>query len=323
MQRDSRLKTFRQMVRDLPSDGTCALCLKQKELRSSHILSASFSKTLNRDKFGKRIVEGNTPVQTSLNFPLLCGCCEENVSAFETSFINGVHTPLSQEADSKHIRDLDLLFCDSIVWRVIQAVITRYAFGFRHDMNVKQLRSMLRLSKALRVSLAQLRPDQGCVRFVCPDFRLPNIGKRAESFFRMSVAADFFFNGEVLFFFVVLPGGILLVMIFDATGGVHHLWRNAQVLKESIQIKPRSYAINDGYFAIYLQVLVNAHSRGEQTEENMRRLATQMDVKKMLRSKTFSAIVRDAIVPSPKLAKELIVARGDLELDDFSAQVLE
>jgi len=286
------------------------------------VISGAFFRELAFEKLGKRIIEDDRPVQTSLKYPLLCKTCENHFGKFEKSFIEEIYRPLIADRDSGIVSDYHLLFLDSICWRIIQTVITGYALGQRHGMVEKNLRLVIRHSKDLRSSLAAGVPSKACLRFICPDFRVPNLGYNADSLFRMSIISDCFFNGHVFYCFSVLPGGILVISIYSLSDEIRSLWRDAQALAPSNQINAIAYRINDGTFAAYMLYIAEQEYDRPLTDENAFRILKEVDMEALLRSPKFAAIVRDLTVSAPENARALIIARGELELADFGKSTI-
>lgn len=105
--------------------GTCALCLKEAQLRISHILPKFVFQDL-KETSPTAIREINKPnlrVQDFLKLPLLCSDCEELFSKWEHKFSEKIYDPFhtmpSTEAKIMPYDDWAIRFAVSISWRAL------------------------------------------------------------------------------------------------------------------------------------------------------------------------------------------------------------
>lgn len=109
---------------------TCALCLKDAELRRSHIIPEFLYKSLYDEKHRLRVLsviphQPNRREQKGLRERLLCDTCEQRFSVWETYaslvLTGGVPLTYRQEENIVHISGLDYhqfkLFQLSVLWR--------------------------------------------------------------------------------------------------------------------------------------------------------------------------------------------------------------
>ncbi|HEY2498171.1 MAG TPA: hypothetical protein VGK24_13995 [Candidatus Angelobacter sp.] len=102
---------------------SCALCLKERELRQSHIVPAFVGRYLKETSatgFVRGVENPNLRVQDLKKIPLLCGECEQLFSRWEKEF-NDSAFPIIQGDNYKDLRyDSWLLnFAVSLNWRVL------------------------------------------------------------------------------------------------------------------------------------------------------------------------------------------------------------
>lgn len=108
----------------------CALCLKETELRNSHIIPELLYRAVYDDKHRFHEIsvapdKRNNFVQKGIREPLLCEACEQHLSVNEryaSQFLNGgVGIGIRREGDRLYLSNLDYpklkLFQLSILWR--------------------------------------------------------------------------------------------------------------------------------------------------------------------------------------------------------------
>lgn len=103
---------------------TCALCQKDKPLRTSHILPKFVFKWLKKTSATGHIRFADAPnkrVQDGLKLPFLCSACEAKLNKFETEFSKKLFHPWGDISGQKIVYEEWLLrFCVSISWRVLK-----------------------------------------------------------------------------------------------------------------------------------------------------------------------------------------------------------
>ena len=101
----------------------CRLCMKEKELRVSHIIPSFVFKWLKETSATGHIRFGQEPnqrIQDGYKIPFLCEDCETTLNEWETQFANTVFHPYTGDRTIRaRYADWMLKFCVSISWRVL------------------------------------------------------------------------------------------------------------------------------------------------------------------------------------------------------------
>lgn len=105
------------------ASNTCALCLKNSELRQSHILPAFSGRSVKRTSAIPSFRSSQDPtrsVQDTLKIKMLCEGCERLFSRHETQFAKRVFHPLREDCTQRlQYEEWLLQFCVSLSWRVL------------------------------------------------------------------------------------------------------------------------------------------------------------------------------------------------------------
>lgn len=108
--------------------GICRLCLKEKELRISHIIPKLFYNQIKKNSITGILRSGsnpNVPTQDGEKTHFLCEDCEEKFSKYETWFSNNIYEKISSnKGEYTFCSDYDEFryFSLSIGWRVLQYI---------------------------------------------------------------------------------------------------------------------------------------------------------------------------------------------------------
>lgn len=101
----------------------CKLCLQEKPLKESHIISKLFFKALKKrseDSSFRNLSVPNRRIQDGIKVNLLCNDCEEKFSKFETYYSNRFLNNISDENSCINTNDDNLrYFLLSLHWRLV------------------------------------------------------------------------------------------------------------------------------------------------------------------------------------------------------------
>lgn len=126
----------------------CALCLKERKIRLSHIIPA-FAFRWQKKTGGpiRNIETPNKRVQDGIKINLLCDDCESLLSVWESSFYNQLFLKYTENSDYKlKYGDWLLKFCVSLNWRTI---LYRKLSGLKGQYTPHQFNSMSIFEKNL------------------------------------------------------------------------------------------------------------------------------------------------------------------------------
>ena len=107
----------------MSKDELCALCLKEKTLRYSHIIPKFIGKWLKDNGTGYMVNadDGSKRLQDLEKFKLLCDDCEQNFSKLEGYFANNIFYPFHNDKVIEFNYDENLKsFIISMAWRCLQ-----------------------------------------------------------------------------------------------------------------------------------------------------------------------------------------------------------
>jgi len=103
----------------------CALCLKQKPLRESHLIPKFVGNWLKEEGTGylASAADGSKRVQDLVKIKLLCEDCEQKFSKLENSFANSIFYPFHNDKVREFDYDEELKpFIISMAWRCLQPI---------------------------------------------------------------------------------------------------------------------------------------------------------------------------------------------------------
>lgn len=113
----------------MSKEGFCALCLKEKILRDSHIIPKFVGRWLKDNGTGYLVsaADGSKRVQDLEKFKLLCDDCEKKFSKLEGDFANKMFFPFHKDKVREFDYDENLKsFIMSMAWRCLQIVKEGY-----------------------------------------------------------------------------------------------------------------------------------------------------------------------------------------------------
>ena len=113
----------------MSKEGFCALCLKEKTLRDSHIIPKFVGRWLKDNGTGylASAADGSKRLQDLEKFKLLCDDCEQKFSKLEGDFANKIFFPFHKDKVREFDYDENLKsFIMSMAWRCLQIVKEDY-----------------------------------------------------------------------------------------------------------------------------------------------------------------------------------------------------
>lgn len=178
----------------------CKLCLQEKPLKESHIISKLFFKILkNKSKAGvlRDLNIPNRKTQDGIKVYLLCNECEEKFSKFETYYSNHFLKNVSFDNNSINTNDDKLrFFLLSLHWRLLiwKSLTDKIMMN---NMNATEKKVFLDVLELWRTAL--YTEDYDTIRNISmrliPTYKLENL-YNLKNFFIDSVLYDFIYPPE-------------------------------------------------------------------------------------------------------------------------------
>lgn len=292
------------------SEEVCALCLKEKPLRDSHIIPKFVGKWLKEEGTGFLVnaSDGSKRVQDLGTEKLLCEDCEQKFSKLENSFASNIFYPFHKDKTREFDYDENLKpLIISIAWRGLQIIKE----GYLKKESGSPLNSfVIQADKDWREFLngEGTSIDQYETHMIFLDYLKPDSTTEVDPKFHWYLlhSTDFTIctGDKRVFFYVQLPWIALIISIepkkLDG-------WDGTIINKNGCITMGQT--IEDGWFFGFLQdraklALYSSEGPSEEVSTNRLVKAIEKDPEKYLKSNIFESwIIERDIVRKKKMEK--------------------
>lgn len=226
--------------------GSCALCQRQTQLASSHILPAFAFRHVRRTSVTPYFRASNAPnrrVQDGLKVPLLCHDCEALISSYEDTFARRLFRPFHNNSSiSVPYEDWLLKFCVSVSWRILTFAMRKAATAPHPSLSEHE--EQIHLALGLWGGFL-LGHESGVGDFDQHLLLLPQVTQagsawppRLNRFFSRHIGMDVPTDETNALTYAKLPG----FMLFGVISTPRQVWQGTRVLPKGL-MEPQIYGM--------------------------------------------------------------------------------
>jgi hypothetical protein len=283
----------------------CALCRRESELRTSHIIPAFVFRWLRETSATGFLRSGRNPqkrTQDGLKLPLLCEECEQRFSRLERRFANEMFYPMQRDKVSEvDYANWFLKFCVSISWRVLTYAVQQGQIG--HLSQQQSLEGIAALARWAQFLLDEVsnpgRFEQRLV--VLGAIAKAPVNRRfqpnSNRYFMRGLDIDLASSASSAFTYAKIGPFSLFGMIQS-----HERWQGTKVNASAGTVGPREYELPQSLFEYWMdraERQSRAYRKISAAHQEKLEAAIRLNPERFLRSGTFEAMVEDVSMFGP------------------------